>query len=199
MKIRIGNDFKTKWAITWSGEPEDFSDATDVALFFNIYDKKIELTRDVDYTITDNIIEIDCTPDICNILGVYNLELHYTKPNDDFIDGERRSAVDIDAFRIVGKSEKADSTQDVSIISDAAIGLQGKSAYQLWLDDGNTGTIEDYFTWIREPAVTAGGYATEQGDYALAQGDYAKAQGEYVTGLQVLNAVIYSATEYNEI
>lgn len=24
MKIRIGNDFKTKWAITWMGEPEGF-------------------------------------------------------------------------------------------------------------------------------------------------------------------------------
>lgn len=119
MKIRIGNDFKTKWAITWLGDPEDFSDATDIALFFNIYDKKIELIKDVDYTITDNIIEIDVTPDICNILGVYNLELHYTKPNNDFIDGERRSAVDIDAFRIVGKSENADATQEVSIISDA--------------------------------------------------------------------------------
>lgn len=119
MKIRIGNDFKTKWAITWLGEPEDFSDATDISLFFNIYDKKIELTKDVDYTITNNIIEIDVTPDICNILGPYNLELHYTKPNSDFIDGERRSAVDIDAFRIVGKSDKADATQDVSIISDA--------------------------------------------------------------------------------
>lgn len=156
MKIRIGNDFKTRWAIMWMGEPEDFSDATDISLFFNIYDKKIELTKDVNYTITDNVIEIDCTPDICNILGVYNLELHYNKPNDGFIDGERRSAVDADTFRIVGKSAQESGETELSITTDMAIGFKGDkgdSAYQVWLDAGNVGTEEDYLDWIRQPAT----------------------------------------------
>ena len=198
-RIRRGNDFKHVWAISWNGQPEDFSDATDITLTTTVYGQVKTLTEGVDYHIDGATVVVDFTPAICDITGTYNLELNYVKPNNTFIDGDKRSAVDINAFQIVASSDDADTTGDTSSTSDAAIGLQGKSAYQLWLDDGNVGTIEDYFTWLREPSVTAGAYATTQGDYALEQGDYAKAQGDFVAGLQVLNAVIYSATEYNEI
>ena len=155
----------------WMGEPEDFSDATDIALFFNIYDKKIELTKDVNYTITDNIIEIDCTPDICNILGVYNLELHYTKPSDGFIDGERRSAVDIDAFRIVAKSDKADDIDEISSVSESAFGFQGLSAYEVWLKDNPGKTKEDYFAYLQKPAIDAGASISElEGEIQVSEG-----------------------------
>ena len=34
-------------------------------------------------------------------------------------------------------------------------GEQGKSAYQVWLDNGNVGSEEDYLDWLREPATEA--------------------------------------------
>lgn len=33
-------------------------------------------------------------------------------------------------------------------------GAAGKSSYQLWLDEGHTGTIDDYFSWIMQNAIT---------------------------------------------
>lgn len=346
-KRRIGEDFKYVWAINWNGLPEDFSDATEIVLTASVYGKKTILERGIDYVIEGNLIIVDFTPRICTVSGIYNLELKYVKPSDGFIDGERRSAVDIDAVQIVEKSSQVTATGDITSTSEAAFGFQGLSAYEVWLKDNPDKTKEDYYAWLQKPATDAvsliedkietldtaiqqeeqrelaegvrlsneqsrveaealrvttealrataeasrvsaetsrataeavrvqaeneretaettrvsnennrvtaeqarvnaeivreqqeqarqantataitnaenaiadvnaakddyynvvkpdiiaqGEYATAQGDYAKAQGDYAKEQGDYVAGLQVLNAVIYSETEYNEI
>ena len=33
-------------------------------------------------------------------------------------------------------------------------GIQGKSSYEIWLEQGHTGTIDDYFSWIMENAIS---------------------------------------------
>ena len=47
---------------------------------------------------------IDFTPAICDITGTYTVELNYIKPSAEFTDGDRRSAVDVQAFQIVNTS-----------------------------------------------------------------------------------------------
>lgn len=122
-RIRKDNSFFHNWAIRWNGVPEDFSDATDVNLTAIVIGQYKKLERGTHYRIDGNIIKIDCTPSICNRVGVYKLELKYKKPNSDFIDGQRRSAVDLNAFEIVPDSEHADVTQDISATSDAIAGF----------------------------------------------------------------------------
>ncbi len=201
MRIRDGNDFVLNWSIERNGIAENLSAATSIRLLLRKFRETKELDRD-DYDIigdSKNIIHIEFTPDMLFGLGGYILELHYVLSDPTLSDEDRRCAVDVDAFTIVARTAMADNVTEMAQTSDIALALRGKSAYDLWIDGGGVGTIEDYIAWLREPAVTAGGYATEQGDYALAQGNYAKEQGDYVAGLQVLNAVIYSETEYNEI
>ena len=207
MKVRDGNDFVLNWSIERSGMAEDLSAATSIRLLLRRFRETKELDRN-DYDIigdSKNIIHIELTPDIYWGIGIYTLELRYVLPDSTLSDGNRMCAVDVDAFEIVSRTALADDSSELATTSDIALALRGKNAYEIWLET-HEGTEEDYFAWLRDPAVTAGAYATEQGDYAKTQGDYAngqgdyaKEQGDYVAGLQVLNAVIYSETEYNEI
>lgn len=56
----------------------------------------------------------------------------------------------------VFKTRLVTSTQKVHIVQpryrahfpQSIPGAAGKSAYQLWLDDGNTGTLSDFFIWL---------------------------------------------------
>ena len=204
MRIREGNDFTLNWEIERGGVAEDIQSAISRRLLLKRHREVREVT---DYEIIGdgNIIHTEFTPDMLFGLGDYVLELHYVLSDITLSDEDRRCAVDVDAFTIVARTAMADNGTEMAQTSDIALALRGKSAYELWLET-HEGTEEDYFTWLREPSVTAGAYATTQGDYAKEQGNYAKAQGlyakeqgDYVTGLQTLNSVEYGETEYNEI
>lgn len=204
MRIREGNDFTLNWEIERGGVAEDIQSAISRRLLLKRYREVREI---IDYEIIGdgNIIHVEFTPDMLFGPGDYVLELHYVLSDHTLSDGDRRCVVDVDAFTIVARTAMADNVTEMAQTSDIALALRGKNAYELWLET-HEGTEEDYFTWLREPAITAAGYATEQGDYALAkgnyakaQGDYAKDQGDYVAGLQILSSVEYGETEYNEI
>lgn len=204
MRIREGNDFAYNWEIERGGIAENIQSALSRKLLLKRHREVREIT-DYDIIGDGNIIHTEFTPDMLFGLGDYILELHYVLSDPTLSDEDRKCAVDVDAFTIVARTAMADNVTEMAQTSDIALALRGKSAYDLWLET-HEGTEEDYFTWLREPAVTAGAYATEQGDYAKAQGNYAKAQGlyakeqgDYVAGLQILNSVEYGETEYNEI
>jgi len=186
MRIREGNDFTLNWEIERGGIAEDIQSAISRRLLLKRHREVREIT-DYEIIVEGNIIHAEFTPDMLFGLGDYILELHYVLSDPTLSDEYRRCAVDVDAFTIVARTAMADNVTEMAQTSDIALALRGKSAYELWIDGGGIGTVEDYIAWLREPAVTAGAYATEQGDYALAQGDYAKEQGDYVTGLQILN------------
>ena len=205
MRIREGNDFTHNWAIERGGIAENIQSAISRKLLLKRHREVREIT-DYDIVGGGNIIHTEFTPDMLFGLGDYVLELHYVLSDTSLSDEDRMCAVDVDAFTIVARTAMADNVTEMAQTSDIALALRGKSAYDLWIDGGGVGTVEDYIAWLREPSVTAAGYATEQGDYALvqgnyakAQGDYAKDQGDYVAGLQILSSVEYRETEYNEI
>lgn len=151
MKIRTGNDFVFLWAIERGGVAEDFTGVLDAKITASIYGKK----KDIPFTINGNIVRIEFTPFICDTTGVYNLELTYTLPDVTLSDEDRKCAVDVDAFQIVHRSAQADDASEFSITSDMAIAFQGKSAYEIWLENGNVGTEDDYIAWLRQPATDA--------------------------------------------
>lgn len=45
-------------------------------------------------------------------------------------------------------------------------GPDGKSAYQVWIDQGNTGTVAEFFDSLRGPAGSPGGFSFRQGNGA---------------------------------
>lgn len=156
MKIRKDNDFVLNWAINWNGIAEDFTGATDMVLTASVFGI-VKTIPDESYSIIGNIVRIEFTPEICNIPGVYRIDLKYSKPSSEFVDGERRSAVDVKAFKIVETSDNADTTRNLSSTSDAVAGfalkyedltaeqkeeLRGKgiASIQLTAEDGDVNT-----------------------------------------------------------
>ena len=155
-KIRRGNDFVFAWEIERNGLPEDLSSVLEKHLYLSALGKRVELVEGVDYDITGNVIRIEVTPAIANILGTYKAEFHYILPDIGLIDEDRKCAVDVEAFVIVGSTAQADDPSEFTVTSDMAIafkGDKGDSSYQTWLDAGNTGTEADYLAWIQKPAT----------------------------------------------
>ncbi len=151
-KIRIGNDFVFNWAIERGGLPEDLLSVLEKHLHLSVFGKRVELVEGVDYDITGNVIRIEVTPAIANIIGTYKAEFHYILPDNGLIDEDRKCAVDVDAFQIVAKTAQADDSTEFSMTSDMAIafkGDKGDSAYQVWLDAGNIGTISAYLDSLK--------------------------------------------------
>lgn len=160
-KIRIGNDFTLNWEITRGGLAEDLSSALDAKLTMTVYRNKI----DIPFTTNGNIVHIEFTPDICNIMGAYNLQLYYILPDTTLSDEDRKCTIDIDAFQIVPKSAMADDSSEFSVTSDMAVGFQGKSAYEVWLET-HEGTEEDYLAWLQQPATNAAATANSAAELA---------------------------------
>lgn len=210
MKIRIGNDFVFKWAITRGGQPEDLSNILDARLTVSVFGRK----QTVPFTVAENIVTVEFTPDICNITGSYNLELTYTLSDVTLSASDRRCAVDVDAFQIVARTAQADDPSEFTVTSDMAIAFRGKSAYEVWLET-HTGTVADYEAWIKQPALEAAGVANGAAELANSKAGLANTAAQTANtaagfadaarlSIQAdlalkLESVTYSETEYNEI
>lgn len=85
---------------------------------------------------------------------------------------------------VVAKTQASGSNASVSNISDIIIPIVisetaitvgdvmynymiGRSAYQVWLDAGNTGTVEDYFVYLQQPAADMIASLNETNEAAL--------------------------------
>src|SRR5690554_1225115 len=144
-RIRIGNDFVYLWAIERGGQPENLDAALEKKLLIKVF----RVNKEVPFTTAGNVIRAELTPDICDMVGTYNLEFSYKLPDASLSDDERTCTVDIDAFRIVGKSAQADEVEEIASTSDVALGLSGKDAFEVWLEDNPGGTREGYYDFLR--------------------------------------------------
>ena len=134
-KIRRGNDFVFAWEIERNGLPEDLSSVLEKHLYLSVLGKRVELIESVDYDITGNVIRIEVTPAIANILGTYKAEFHYILPDIGLIDEDRKCAVDVEAFVIVGSTAQADDPSEFTVTSDMAIAFKGDKGDPLTYDD----------------------------------------------------------------
>jgi hypothetical protein len=134
-KIRRGNDFVFAWEIERNGLPENLSSVLEKHLYLSALGKRVELVEGVDYDITGNVIRIEVTPAIANILGTYKAEFHYILPDIGLIDEDRKCAVDVDAFIIVNSTAQADDPSEFTVTSDMAIAFKGDKGDPLTYDD----------------------------------------------------------------
>ena len=147
-RIRIGNDFVVDWEIIRNGTSENLTLIENPSLTVRVLGK----TKYVPFKIGAGMIQIEFTPSICDTLGVYNLEFSYEIPDEGLSDLERKCTIDIDAFEIVPKSALADDAGAFALSSNLAIGFkgdEGDSAYQVWLNAGNIGTVDDYLASLK--------------------------------------------------
>jgi GAF domain-containing protein len=162
MRIRQGNDFIFLWAIERNGEPEDFSNAVNIRLHFKNYDCVGEVES---FQIVDgNIVRVEVSPEWASRLGAYRLILSYEFEDQSYSDGDQKCVVDVLAFNIVPKTSEADDITEMAKTTDIMIGLKGDkglSAYQVWLEQGNVGTEDDYFAYLRQPATDAAASLSE--------------------------------------
>jgi hypothetical protein len=162
-KIRRGNDFVFAWEIERNGLPEDLSSVLEKHLYLSVLGKRVELLEGVDYDITGNVVRIEVTPTIANILGTYKAEFHYILPDNGLIDEDRKCAVDVDAFVIVNSTAQADDPSEFTVTSDMAIAFKGDKGDKG--DRGDKGDKGDSFTYadftteqiaeLKQPATDA--------------------------------------------
>ena len=168
-KIRLGNDFTFAWAIERNGVAEDFSGVSNMVLKLKKSYGAIQTITDFD--VTGNIISVDITPEIANVLGKYVFILTYRLPDAGLSDLERLCEIDTDAFILVPRTAEADDAEDLLVTSDMAIGFKGDSAYQIWLDAGNVGTLEDYLEDIKGDSFLYSDFTPEQLEALKIKGD----------------------------
>ena len=168
-RIRINNDFTFAWAIERNGLPEDLSTAINMVL--QARNSAGTLQTITDYDVAGNIVSVEVTPEIANVLGRYVFILTYEIPDAGLSDLERLCEIDTDAFILVPRTAEADDAEDLLVTSDMAIGFKGDSAYQIWLDAGNVGTLEDYLEDIKGDPFTYEDFTPEQLEALKVKGD----------------------------
>lgn len=147
MRKRINNDFDALVEVLHEGVKIDLSlyEITGVRMVSN------QAYKVTDYEIRNGSLFLHVTPLIVPKIGRYKIVVTYRMADPTLADGFWNFEFDKYLVTIVGSSEEEDAGE-VVITADAVIGMQGKSAYQVWLDAGNTGTVEDFLEWIQSPA-----------------------------------------------
>ena len=174
-RIRINNDFTFAWAIERNGLPEDLSTAINMVLQVRNSAGTIQVITD--YDVTGNIVSVEVTPEIANVLGRYVFILTYELPDAGLSDLERLCEIDTDAFIIVPRTAEADDAEDLLVTSDMAIGFKGDKGDAFVYDDFTPEQLEalkvkgDAFTYddftpeqiaeLQQPATDAAADAEE--------------------------------------
>ena len=148
-KIRAGNRITHVWAIVYKDAPVDLTKIrTGAKLTRSIFNKSEVIPFEV---VDTNKIR---SQHLLYTTGVYNLKFECAIYDESVQGNYRECTVDANVFEIVDMSEKADVSSEYVSTSDIAVGLQGKNAYEVWLET-HEGTIDDYEAWLKQPASDA--------------------------------------------
>lgn len=148
-KIRIGNDINVSWEVKANGEAVSLEGRT-MKLYVRSAYQKQEITN---FTVSGCIVSFLYPASMQKSTGSRAVIL-----NDATTGSPEKTICADQAFTLVAHScEESDDDVDfenfmVSLESNILVGIPGMSAYDLWLLDGNTGTLEDYYAWLRKPA-----------------------------------------------
>lgn len=139
------------------GTNEDLSLAYDMvltvrhAIYSNVHSAQL-------FKVNGNVVSFQYSAEENVKLGLHNASFLYKKESANSETGFIQYACDFDnAFEIVPSSSQEDSTN--TLMGEAIhYGADGATAFELWkLEQGDVNlTMEDYFTWLRQPAKEAG-------------------------------------------
>src|SRR5690554_2015574 len=181
--VRIGNDIKLIWQILKGGQPVDLTGATDVKVSVfqggnsscgNVYIDTFKITDAV-----NGILSVEIPKEVITEVGYMWTVLEYTLHDDDMIDGDRKVTVDNVPVRIVAVTADASQDSEFTVSSDIQAGFQGKSAYEVWLDENPGKTLQDYFDWLQQPATDVA-EDVSQAEALRVQAETLRAQAENI-------------------
>lgn len=152
-KIRIGKEFSVRWALTVNGERTDLHSLPVTVILVSPSGRR----KQMDFTAEGDELLIPVNRDVQKETGVYRLEAWVNKDEDG------QTVTDCcNAFSLVERSCQESDEQTGSDVkleqeivlftSNIQIGVTGKSAYQVWLGNGNEGTEQDFLNWMKQPA-----------------------------------------------
>lgn len=152
VSIRKEKDIRCRWAVTVNGGEQPLED---MELRLVLHDPLGNHT-DLTHTVEGNEVVFSITPELQKSTGRYSATLYATFE-------DQQTALDAcDFLRIVsstcGESSGSPSdieTETVHLSGDMQLGVQGDSAYEVWLKAGNEGTVEDFLNWLRTPISDA--------------------------------------------
>ena len=121
-KIRVGNDFICFWYIRRSSRPEDIINATDIVLTATNGDRVIPLEFSV---IDTDTLKIEVKTDWADELGDYVFTVSYVLTDPSFSDDMRANKINKRAFKIVPKSEQANTYLELHLTSEVLTGFRG--------------------------------------------------------------------------
>ena len=142
-KIRIGKDIKCKWKVTINDRYINNSDDITLYLITPRLDRLVQ-----EYIIEDGTLIFTYYGKQQQHTGEYTLVLYLNKDNTN------QSVIDTTAFTLV-RSVADENDNDVDNIECEEINIQGNltiagaSAYETWLELGNSGTKEDFIKSLK--------------------------------------------------
>ena len=149
-KVRIGNDINVSWEVNTDGQAVSLEGKT-LKLYVRSAYRKEEITT---FTVEGCVVSFTYPASMQRMTGARAVIL------EDATEGAPRRTVCADqAFILVAHScEENDDDVEfedfmVSLQSNVLIGKPGLSAYEVWLSEGNTGTLEDWYAFLRKPAT----------------------------------------------
>lgn len=149
-KVRIGNDINVRWEVKTDGQAVSLEGKT-LKLYVRSAYRKEEITT---FTVEGCVVSFTYPASMQRMTGARAVIL------EDATEGAPRRTVCADqAFTLVAHScEENDDDVEfedfiVSLQSNVLIGKPGLSAYEVWLSEGNTGTLEDWYAFLRKPAT----------------------------------------------
>lgn len=149
-KVRIGNDINVRWEVKTDGQAVSLEGKA-LKLYVRSAYRKEEITT---FTVEGCVVSFTYPASMQRMTGARAVIL------EDATEGAPRRTVCADqAFTLVAHScEENDDDVEfedfmVSLQSNVLIGKPGLSAYEVWLSEGNTGTLEDWYAFLRKPAT----------------------------------------------
>lgn len=157
-KVRIGNDINVRWEVKTDGQAVSLEGKT-LKLYVRSAYKKEEITT---FTVEGCVVSFTYPASMQRMTGARAVILV------DATEGAPRRTVCADqAFILVAHScEESDDDVEfedfmVSLQSNVLIGKPGLSAYEVWLSEGNTGTLADWYAYLQKPATDVAAEVTK--------------------------------------
>ncbi len=156
-KIRIGNDVHVSWEVKTGGEAVSLEGKTLKVYVKSAYTKQ-EIT---DFTVAGCVIDFVYPASMQKTVGARAVLLH------DVTEGGSEKTICADnAFWVVAHSSEEDEDnvdfEDfmVSLKSNILLSVPGPSAYEVWLANGNKGTVDDFLLSLRGEKGDTADYGT---------------------------------------
>ena len=157
-KVRIGNDINVRWEVKTDGQAVSLEGKA-LKLYVRSAYKKEEITT---FTVEGCVVSFTYPASMQRMTGARAVIL------EDATEGAPRRTVCADqAFTLVAHTcEESDDDVEfenfmVSLQSNVLIGKPGLSAYEVWLSEGNTGTLADWYAYLQKPAMDVAAKVTK--------------------------------------